>query len=64
VAAADIVQLFNTLDGFTDNQLRMVAAYARDLAQERRTARAMAVRQQRNVPSAKVQTSQKDADRT
>lgn len=61
MASADIKKLFDMLDAMTDNQLRMVAAYTRDLAQERRTERAMLPRQQRNVDAAKVQESQKDA---
>lgn len=52
MATADIKTLFTTLDTYTDNQLRMVAAYCRDLAAERRTARQMAPRSAQNDPKA------------
>lgn len=55
--------VFDACDNLTDNQLRIVAGYARDLLQDRRQERAMAHRQAQNAPDPTVAQSEAAAER-
>lgn len=63
MAAADVAKIFDTIDQLTDNQLRMVKAYASDLLAERATQRGMARRALQNVPPQIATETKTDAGR-
>lgn len=52
MGTSSVLAAFAVLDGLTDSQLRLAAAYARDALRDRKQQRAQAHRQAQNAPLA------------